>query len=84
MKQTHVKIILAQPVYKSKILVDDKEIYATSIDIHATPDELLTARIETLVDEIIIEGEFIERKPKRPKLGPVPPSKKPGDELPWA
>jgi hypothetical protein len=58
----------------------------------STKLDVLRATIEktmgVIVQPILLEGnitlDIVEKDAERKKPGPVPPSKKPGNELPWA
>ncbi len=61
MKQTHIKIVLSQVFGKSHVFINGEEIPAISVDINARGAEPLKARIELLADEVVLEGDYMER-----------------------
>jgi hypothetical protein len=82
MKKTHVKIVLNKHLAASHVYINGEEVPGTSIKVSIDSyDHFVKAQIGLIANEVILEGDFIERK-RKSKIGPVPPSKTPGSELP--
>ncbi|MFN8502351.1 hypothetical protein [Kouleothrix sp.] len=76
MKKTKVKVVVGQKPWDSHVYINDAEVPVLAVDVRIRPDELTTARIELIADEVILQGEFLERSKKRSPR-PVPPTPQP-------
>src|SRR5690242_9885044 len=74
MQRSHVKIILSQNPQDCQLLINGQNVPFAGVDIRARAGEFLTAKIDMVVDEIVLEGEYMsdeEMAKKYPEINKI-------------